>query len=125
MRFVGRKGTMAISTLLSGIFLYLFTLSTDDSYQLAFTSLEAFFQNAMYGVLYAYTPEVFPAPNRGTGTGVASLFNRITGLCAPIIATNTIGVDPRRPVWIAGALILSAFLAMIFLPIETRGRQKL
>ena len=21
----------------------------------------------MYGVLYAYTPEVFPAPNRGTG----------------------------------------------------------
>ncbi|KAI5781840.1 major facilitator superfamily domain-containing protein [Geopyxis carbonaria] len=123
--YIGRKGTMAISTLLSGIFLFLFTLSTDDNYQLAFSSLESFFQNAMYGVLYAYTPEVFPAPNRGTGTGVASLFNRVTGLCAPIIATNTLGLDPRIPVWIAGALILSAFVAMVFLPIETRGRQKL
>lgn len=38
----------------------------------------------MYGVLYAYTPEVFPAPNRGTGTGIASFFNRLAGLCAPI-----------------------------------------
>jgi MFS family permease len=116
---------MAISTLFSGIFLFLFTLSTSPNYQLVFTSLEAFFQNAMYGVLYAYTPEVFPAPNRCTATGIASLFNRIAGLCAPIIATNTIGMDPRIPVWVAGALILAAFVAMVLLPIETRDRQKL
>ncbi len=44
---------MAISTLLSGIFLFLFTTSTDPNVQLTFTSLEAFFQNIMYGVLYA------------------------------------------------------------------------
>ena len=44
---------MAISTLLSGIFIYLFTLATNANYQLACTCLEAFFQNAMYGVLYA------------------------------------------------------------------------
>jgi sugar phosphate permease len=125
MRFIGRKGTLAISTLLSGIFLFLFTLSETDTYQLAFSCMEAFFQNAMYGVLYAYTPEVFPAPCRGTGTGVSSLFNRIMGLLAPIIATNTLALDPRIPVWVAGALILSAFCAMVALPIETRGRAKL
>ena len=125
IRFIGRKGTMAISTILSGIFLFLFTLSTSEKYQLAFSALESFFQNMMYGVLYAYTPEVFPAPNRGTGTGIASLLNRIAGLCAPIIATNTMGLDPRIPVWIAGALILAAGVAMMALPIETRGRQKL
>ncbi|KAA8899168.1 sugar transporter [Sphaerosporella brunnea] len=124
-RHIGRKGTLAAATLLSGVFLYLFTVSTSDAYQLAFTSLESFFQNAMYGVLYAYTPEVFPAPCRGTATGVASLLNRIMGLLAPIIATNTFGLDPRIPVWIAGALILSAFLAMVALPIETRDRAKL
>jgi MFS family permease len=53
----GRKGTMASATLLSGIFLFLFTISADSNYQLAFSSVEAFFQNIMYGVLYAYTPE--------------------------------------------------------------------
>lgn len=116
---------MLISTLLSGIFLFLFTLKTTDEYQLAFSSLESFFQNMMYGVLYAYTPEVFPAPNRGTGTGVASLLNRVAGLCAPIIATNTVAGDPRVPVWVAGGLILGAGVAMAGLPIETRGRQKL
>lgn len=47
IKYIGRKGTMAISTMLSGIFLYLFTISSDSNYQLTFSSLEAFFQNIM------------------------------------------------------------------------------
>ena len=125
MPYVGRKGTMAISTMVSGIFLFLFTISSDPNYQVVFSSLEAFFQNVMYGVLYAYTPEIFPAPNRGTGTGIASFLNRIGGLCAPIIAANIKSGNPSAPVYVAGALFLSAFLAMCLLPIETRGKQRL
>ena len=53
LRFIGRKGTMAISTLISGVFVYLFTVATSAKYQLACTCVHAFFQNAMYGVLYA------------------------------------------------------------------------
>ncbi|KAI9682203.1 MAG: hypothetical protein M1817_000257 [Caeruleum heppii] len=117
IKYVGRKGTMAVSTLLSGIFLFLFTRSTDSNYQLIFTCLEAFFQNII-------TPEVFPAPNRGTGTGIASFLNRIAGLCAPIIGANA-SANPATPIWVAGALFLSAFVAMVLLPIETRGRQSL
>ena len=121
----GRRGTMVVSTILSGIFLFLFTISADASFQLGFSSVEAFFQNIMYGVLYAYTPEVFPAPVRGTGTGVASFLNRIGGLCAPIIAANLPGSAVNAPVYVAGGLILAAGVAMIFLPIETNGQQKL
>ena len=112
---------MVTSTLLSGIFLYLFTISADSKYQLAFSSIEAFFQNIMYGVLYAYTPEVFPAPVRGTGTGVASFLNRVGGLSAPIIAANIPGSNVNAPVFVAGGLILAAGVAMIGLPIETMG----
>lgn len=54
---------MAISAMLSGIFLFLFTLSADSKYQVAFSSVEAFTQNIMYGVLYAYTPEVCSLPS--------------------------------------------------------------
>lgn len=125
MKFIGRKGTMAISTCLSGVFLFLFTVSAESNYQLAFSSIEAFFQNIMYGVLYAYTPEVFPAPNRGTGTGICSFLNRIAGLCAPIIAANIPSADPNAPVFVSGALILAAFIAMLLLPIETMGKQRL
>lgn len=123
--YIGRKGTMAVSTLLTGVFLFVFTTSTDSNFQLAFTCLEAFFQNIMYGVLYAYTPEVFPAPNRGTGSGIASFLNRITGLCAPLVAINAGGADPRAPIYASGGLILAAFLAMCLLPIETRGKSAL
>ncbi|KAF2723233.1 MFS general substrate transporter [Polychaeton citri CBS 116435] len=125
IRYIGRKGTMAIATVITGVFVFLFTVSRDSSFQLAFSSLEAFFQNIMYGVLYAYTPEVFPAPNRGSGTGVCSFLNRLAGLCAPIIAVNAGAANPVSPIYASGALFFAAFIAMLALPIETRGKQSL
>ena len=125
LKYLGRKGTMAIATLITGIFLFLFTISGDPDYQLAFSCLEAMFQNVMYGVLYAYTPEVFPAPNRGTGTGICSFINRVAGLCAPLVAIHAGQANPSAPVYASGGLILAAFVSMIFLPIETRGKQTL
>lgn len=113
-KYLGRKGTMAISTLLTGVILFIFTISSDSNFQLAFSSLEAFFQNIMYGVLYAYTPEVFPAPNRGTGTGIASFLNRVCGLCAPIVAVNAGNANPNAPIYASGSLILAAFVASEF-----------
>lgn len=86
IRYVGRRGTLAICLLLTGIFLFLFTMSADANFQLGFSCVVAFFQNAAYGVLYAYSPETFPAPNRSTGTGIASALNRLSGLCAPLVA---------------------------------------
>lgn len=76
-------------------------------------------------MLYAYTPEVFPAPVRGTGNGIASCLNRIAGLCAPIVAIYASGADPKVPIYVSGALMLAAFVAMCFFPIETRGKQTL
>jgi MFS family permease len=125
IKYVGRKGTMAIATLLTAIILFCFTVSSDSNIQLVCSSLEAFFQNIMYGVLYAYTPEVFPAPNRGTGTGVASFFNRLCGVMAPIVAIYGAQGNANAPVYASGGLILAAFCAMVFLPIETRGKQAL
>jgi MFS family permease len=125
IKYVGRKGTMAIATAITAVFIFLFTVSSDPDFQLAFTCLEALFQNVMYGVLYAYTPEVFPAPNRGTGTGISSFLNRIAGLCAPIVAVNAGNANPKAPIYASGGLFLAAFVSMLLLPIETRGRQSL
>ncbi|CAI7604279.1 unnamed protein product [Penicillium bialowiezense] len=125
IKYVGRKGTMAIATLITGVLLFCFTASTSSNIQLLCSCLEAFFQNIMYGVLYAYTPETFPAPNRGTGTGISSCLNRISGLCAPLVAIYAGSSNPNAPIYASGALILASFVAMCFLPIETRGKQTL
>ncbi|KAI2625864.1 MFS general substrate transporter [Hypoxylon sp. NC1633] len=124
--FLGRKGTLAISTLVSAVFLFFFVAfgKTPNS-QLFFTCVESFCQNIMYGVLYAFTPEIFPAPVRGAGTGVASFLNRATGLVAPILAANVPGDGTKTPIYMSAFLILAAFVGMVLIPIETRGRQRL
>ncbi|PHH62483.1 hypothetical protein CDD81_7130 [Ophiocordyceps australis] len=123
---LGRRGTLAGSTLISAIFLFLFvSLGSTPGPQLAFSCVEAFAQNIMYGVLYAFTPEIFPAPVRGAGTGVASFLNRVAGLIAPLLAANIPGDGATTPVYISAVLILSAFVAMCLIPIETRGAQRL
>ncbi|ODH47320.1 hypothetical protein GX48_06606 [Paracoccidioides brasiliensis] len=123
--YIGRKGTMAISTALTAVTLLCFTISSNPDVQLACTCLEAFFQNIMYGVLYAYTPEVFPAPNRGVGTGIASCLNRICGLLAPIVAIYGSITNPKAPIYVSSGLMFAAFVVMVLLPIETRGRASL
>lgn len=125
IKYVGRKGTMAAGTVLTGIFVILFTLATNSDFQLGMSCAEAFFQNIMYGTLYAYTPEVFPAPNRGTGSGISSFLNRLAGLCAPLVAIYAGQANPKAPIYASAGLFFASFVAMVLLPIETRGRQSL
>ncbi|BAE60291.1 sugar transporter [Aspergillus flavus] len=124
IKYIGRKGTMAISTCVTAVLLFCFTAAKTADTQLVCSALESFTQMIMYGVLYAYTPEVFPAPNRGTGTGIASCLNRIAGLCAPIIGIYA-SSNPSAPIYASGALLLVSFVAMVLLPIETAGKQSL
>ncbi|KAG8730092.1 hypothetical protein FRC12_020507, partial [Ceratobasidium sp. 428] len=119
--FGGRKFAMASSTCLTGIFLFLFTQAKNEAGVLGFNCASALTQNAMYGVLYAYTPEVFPAPHRGTGDAICSAINRILGLMAPIIATYG-DLTSNAPLFVAASLFLVTSVLMLFLPIETAGK---
>lgn len=49
----------------------------------------------------------------------------MAGLIAPILAANVPGDGTTAPIYMAGALIFAAFLGMVLIPIETRGRQRL
>ncbi|EJD03169.1 MFS general substrate transporter [Fomitiporia mediterranea MF3/22] len=128
----GRKMALAVSTALTGLFLFLFTTAKGEASNLGYSCASTLTQNAMYGVLYAYTPEVFPAPHRGTGDALCSAFNRITGILAPVIKITTTNRDgsassigPNAPVFVSAALFMvSAFLTLL-LPIETAGKAAL
>ncbi|KAL5528278.1 hypothetical protein ACEPAF_7414 [Sanghuangporus sanghuang] len=128
----GRKTALAVSTALTGMFLFLFTTARSEASNLGYSCASSLTQNAMYGVLYAYTPEVFPAPHRGTGDALCSAFNRITGILAPVIKITTTNQDgsassigPNAPVFVSASLFMvSAFLTLL-LPIETAGKAAL
>lgn len=121
LKRIGRKGTGTIACIGTGVFLFLFTRATGEAGVVGFTCAIAFFQNLVYGLLYSYTPELFPAPVRGTANGLVAVFNRLSGLMAPIIAAY-VGIDNDLPIWISAALFIVAGLVFLILPYETRGR---
>ncbi|KAM0198945.1 hypothetical protein ACHAPI_003389 [Fusarium lateritium] len=121
MKRIGRKGTGTFACIGTGVFLFLFTRASNEAGIIGFSCAIAFFQNLVYGLLYSYTPELFPAPVRGTGNGVVAVFNRMSGLMAPIIAAY-VGIDNDMPVWISAALFVVAGIVFLVLPYETRGR---
>ncbi|CAD6440363.1 d5a70447-cb4b-45b6-8662-07bc91b75fd1, partial [Sclerotinia trifoliorum] len=118
----GRRRPMAFATMVAGVFIFLFTLRDDSMFQLGFGCSASFFQNIMFGILYAYTPETFPGPSRGTGCGIAHSLGRLGGICAPLVAANIGTSNPSLPIYLSGGLILAGSLAMYCLRIETKHR---
>lgn len=78
----GRKGALAFSTILTGVFLYATTTAKTSNALLGWNCAYNFFANIMYAVLYAYTPEIFPTKDRGTGNALTASTNRIFGIMA-------------------------------------------
>lgn len=136
---IGRKGAMSIATVLTGIFLFCSTTARTSNALLGWNCGYNITSNIMYGVLYAYTPEIFPTKDRGTGNGLAATANRIFGVMAPIIAsirhlTNVLSreliivyadLTTSVPIYISGALFIVAGCLMLLLPYEPRGKTSL
>ncbi len=81
----GRKGTLTTYLLLSGVFTYLFAVVSGLPFIVGAAALMSFFTLGAWGVLYAYTPELYPTEMRATGMGAASGMTRIAGALAPIL----------------------------------------
>lgn len=88
----GRKGTLAVSTVVTGVFLYGSTTARNSGGLLGWNCAFSFASNIMYAVLYSFTPELFPTPQRGTGNALTATCNRIFG----IMAVSPCSRLPRR-----------------------------
>ncbi|KAH7041996.1 major facilitator superfamily domain-containing protein [Macrophomina phaseolina] len=120
VRRIGRKGTGALASVLSGVFLFLYTRAETPAAVTGFSCAIAFFQNMALALFYSYSPELFPAPVHGTGNGLTAMFNRLGGLMAPIIAAY-VGVT-NTPIWVSAALFIAIGFVFALLPYETRRK---
>ena len=123
-KYAGRKITLCVSTILTGVFILVSTTAKNSDWLLAWNCVFNFFSNIMYAVLYSYTPEVFPTKDRGTGNALAASANRIFGIMAPIIAIAG-SITTSIPVYVSGALFVVAGLIALALPFESRGKAAL
>jgi hypothetical protein len=141
---LGRRYTMAITTIASGVFLYLSTLANTNhavvGWNCAATLVINFFFaiqvsvsiNNKYisnvvstnSIQYAYTPESFPSTIRATAMGLLSTIGYVCGLAAPIISSQT-GTATNVPIYVSGGLMLVTGVIMCGLPIETARQHRL
>ncbi|KAK4229095.1 major facilitator superfamily transporter [Podospora fimiseda] len=120
----GRKGTLGLSTVVTGVFLYASTTAINSDSLLGWNCAFNFTSNIMYAVLYSFTPELFPTPQRGTGNALSATCNRVFGIMAPIVAMFA-NLKTVAPVYTSGALFIAAGILVFFLPFESRGKAAL
>lgn len=109
---------------LTGAFLFATTTARNSNALLGWNCGYSFHSNIMYGVLYAISPELFPAKDRGTGNGLTATATRIFGILAPVIALYA-NLNTPVPVYVSGALIFGAGALALLLPYEPRGKASL
>lgn len=121
---IGRKYTLSLFLLLSGVASYFFGNATSPETLLAWGATMSFFNLGAWGVIYTYTPELYPTAIRALGSGWAAGFGRIGGMIAPalvgVMLANEFGIGN---VFIMFAAVLIAVAAVVMgLGIESRQR---
>ncbi|KAH7239864.1 hypothetical protein FSOLCH5_014215 [Fusarium solani] len=115
----GRRWMMAISSVLTGAFLFAYTSVGTQAADIGFQCATAILGNFEYAIMFAFTPESFPGPVRGTGTGIAATLLRLGGLAASFVSTY--GGYTVVPIYASAALWIVVGFFCIGLPYETHG----
>ena len=82
---IGRKYTLSLFLLMSGVCSYFFGNAADPMQLLMWGAAMSFFNLGAWGVIYTYTPELYPTSIRALGSGWAAGFGRIGGMLAPML----------------------------------------
>ncbi|KAJ5364383.1 glucose transporter [Penicillium cataractarum] len=120
---LGRRYMMGLSAAVTAVFLFAYVGVNNSAASLAFSCITSLLANFEYAIMYAFTPESFPAPHRGTGTGTAAALLRLGGLLASLIASQT-GFT-SAPIYASAALWVAVGVFCIGLPFETHGHDTL
>ncbi|KAJ5528516.1 hypothetical protein N7527_001909 [Penicillium freii] len=120
---MGRRWMMGISAVVTGVFLFAYVGVNTPSADLAFSCITSLLASFEYAIMYAFTPESFPAPHRGTGSGTAAALLRFGGLVASIISSQT-GFT-TAPIYASAALWIVVGVLCLGLPFETHGHDAL
>lgn len=124
VEIIGRKATLAGFLGACALCAYCFGHSTSTNGIMLWGSLMSFFNLGAWGVLYTYTPELYPVRCRAFGAGWAGAIGRIGGIIAPLVVAGMSGSSAGfARIFVMFALVLAAVVVVIVvLGEETKGR---
>ncbi|HWJ03651.1 MAG TPA: MFS transporter [Verrucomicrobiae bacterium] len=121
---LGRKITLAAYLALCGFAAFFFGKALSQEAVLFWGCLMSFFNLGAWGIVYTYTPELYPTRARATGSGWAAGFGRIGGILAPSVVGWMVKGNAGSS-FIFGmfaVVLLVGALDVVLLGEETKGR---
>jgi MFS transporter, putative metabolite:H+ symporter len=116
----GRRNTLALYLLASGVATFLFAVVTGFGGLLASAILMSFFSLGAWGALYAWTPELYPTEIRTTGMGWASGMARIAGVISPTLGGILFALALLNALSLWAAAFAIGGLTVLLLGVETK-----
>lgn len=111
---IGRKYTLSLFLLCSGICSFFFGSAGSPTSLLVWGAAMSFFNLGAWGVIYTYTPEQYPTTIRALGSGYAAGFGRIGGMLAPMLVgvmlANSMGMNTIFMMFASVLIIVSAIV---------------
>ena len=120
---IGRKWGMVVSSALMATSLFLFAAVNTEASNVGLNLMEYFFQSMFNAILYGWTPEVFPAPIRGTACGIASFWGRLFSIVSPLIAAHILATSVNGVLYLAGGAVFICTIAILLIPTSSVGAQ--
>ena len=119
----GRKPTLVLYLLGTAASAFLFGNAGTGTDAFLWASLLSFFNLGAWGVVYTYSPELYPTSIRASGAGAAAAVGRVGGIAAPFVTPLLVGPLGQSGVFaLFTALIIATALVVFVLAEETRGR---
>ena len=119
----GRKPTLVLFLLGTAVSAFLFGNAGTGTDAFLWVSLLSFFNLGAWGIVYTYSPELYPTSIRASGAGAAAAVGRIGGIGAPFVTPLLVGPLGQAGVFgLFTALIVLTALVVLLLAEETRGR---
>jgi putative MFS transporter len=121
---LGRKITLTLYLALSAVCAYFFGQGGDPVTVLLWGSFMSFFNLGAWGVVYTYTPELYPTRIRAYGSGWAAAVGRFGGIFAPTVVGYMIaGGGGFSSVFVMFTAVMLFTAVVVFLiGEETRGK---
>jgi putative MFS transporter len=122
---VSRRLSLTAFSFVGGICMVLWGTASSPSMMLTYAGLAAFFGlGGNLGLVFGYTPEIYPTRLRATGSGWGTSFQRIGGFLAPSVLGILVSVHASNFMFflvLGCVLLFSSAVALTFV-YETRGK---
>jgi putative MFS transporter len=118
----GRVRTLGVYLAGSALATFFFAVLRDQTSIVLASVVMSFFALGAWGVVYAYTPELYPTSARGTGMGWAGGVARIAGVIAPLIGAYLLNVDLAIALGFYALAFAAAALVVFVAGQETMNR---